>query len=209
MDITNLAAVSVVALVMYVWMRYCLRFLRGEISPRIATWLIFEIGVVMSLTSYLASHDHSLIKAALNIADCFQVTIILLVLLFRQGQQRLQFTPKERFSLWIAGGAATAWMVTNAGWIGFIGFQTVMSVAYLPTLENLWRRKSGKSPEPLDKWSINILIALLGLAVDLTGKRDYLAMIYPLRALILCLLVVGLILRWEQKNAAVLAGSPR
>ena len=202
MTITNLAAVMVVILVFYVGASYCLKFLRGKISPRIATWLIFEIGVAMSLASYLAGHDHSLTKAALNVADCFQVTVILLVLLFGRGRRRLDFTPKERFSLWVSAIAATAWMLTRASWVGFLGFQTVMSVAYLPTLESLWRWKAGDPPEPLDKWAINVLITMIGLVVDLTGKRDYLAMVYPLRALVLCLLVVGLILRWEQKNRA-------
>jgi hypothetical protein len=40
------------------------------------------------------------------------------------------------------------------------------------------------------KWSINILITLFGVLVYLTGKRDYLAMIYPLRALKLCRIAV-------------------
>ncbi len=202
MNVTNLAAVTVVALVFYVGMRYCMSFLRGETSPRIATWLIFEVGVAMSLASYLAGHDCSLTKAALNVADCFQVTVILFVLLFGHRRRKLDFTRKERLSLWISAIAGTAWMLTGAGWIGFIGFQTVMSVAYLPTLESLWLWKPGQPPEPLEKWGINVLITLIGLVVDLTGKRDYLAMVYPLRALILCLLVVGLILRWKQKNRA-------
>ena len=206
LKITNLSATIVVVLVFYVGTRYCVRFLRGEISPRVATWLIFEIGVAMSLASYLTGHDHSLIKAALNVADCFQVTVILLVLLLRRERPMLDFTRKERLSLWVAGVAGAAWMFTRDGWVGFVGFQTVMSVAYFPTLESLWRWKPGKPPEPLDKWSINVLITLIGLVVDLTGKRDYLAMVYPLRALVLCLLVVSLILRWKLKSRAI---SPR
>ena len=206
LNITNLSASIVVVLVFYVGTRYCVRFLRREISPRIATWLIFEIGVAMSLASYLTGHDHSLTKAALNVADCFQVTVILLVLLLRRERPMLDFTGKEHLSLWVAGVAGAAWMFTRDGWVGFVGFQIVMSVAYLPTLESLWRWKPGKPPEPLDKWSINVLITLIGLVVDLTGKRDYFAMVYPLRALVLCLLVVSLILRWELKNQAI---SPR
>ena len=77
-----------------------------------------------------------------------------------------------------------------------------MSVAYLPTLESLWRWKRGPSPEPMEKWGINIIIALIGLLVDLTGRHDYLAMVYPLRALILCVVVAVLIRRWEQKSKA-------
>ncbi len=90
-NITNVAAFIVVALVLYVGMLYCKRFLRGEISPRIATWMIFEIGVAMSLASYLTEKDNSLTKAALNVADCFQVTVILLVLSLGRNQQKIRF----------------------------------------------------------------------------------------------------------------------
>jgi hypothetical protein len=126
--------------------------------------------------------------------------VILFALVIGRRQRRLEFTRKGVLSLWISGVAAAAWMVTKAGWIGFIGFQTVMSVAYLPTIESLWRWRSGASPEPMEKWGINILIATIGLLVDITGQRDYLAMVYPLRALILCIIVATLIMRWERKS---------
>jgi uncharacterized membrane protein YkvI len=197
-----LAAVTVVLLVFYVGARYCIKLLRKEISPRVATWLIFEIGVVMSLASYLAGSDRSLTKAALNAADCIQVTVILFALLIEQRGRKIQFTRNEVVSLWISGIATAAWIFTKTGWIGFIGFQSVMSVAYLPTIESLWRWKRGVSPEPMEKWGINVVIALVGLLVDITGRHDYLAMVYPLRALILCTIVVVLINRWEQKSKA-------
>ncbi len=200
MMMTNLAAITAVLLVFYVGVRYCIRLLRGEISPRIATWLIFEVGVAMSLASYLAGNDHSLTKAALNAADCIQVSVILLALLIGQKGNKIQFTRSELLSLWVSGVATAAWMVTKTGWIGFVGFQAVMSVAYLPTFESLWHWKPGAPPEPMEKWGINIIIALMGLLVDVTGRHDYLAMVYPLRALILCVLVVVLILRWNQKS---------
>ena len=200
MNLTNLATITVIVLVFYVGVRYCLKLLHGDIIPRVATWLIFEVGVAMSLASYLAGNDHSLAKAALNAADCIQVTVILLALLFVQKGKKIQFTPSERLSLWLAGGATAAWLLTKTGWIGFVGFQAVMSVAYLPTLENLWRWKPGRPPEPMEKWGINIVIALTGMLIDVTGRHDYLAMVYPLRALILCVLVVVLILRWNLKS---------
>lgn len=52
----------------------------------------------------------------------------------------------------------------------------------------------------MEKWGINVFIALIGLVVDITGRRDSLAMVYPLRALILCVVVVVLIVRWEHKS---------
>jgi hypothetical protein len=200
MDVSTFAAIIVVLLNFYVGALYCAKVVRKEISPRIATWLIFEIGVVMSLASYLAGNDHSLIKAALNAADCLQVTVILLTLVIEQRGRKIQFTRNELVSLGISCVAAIAWIVTKTGWIGFIGFQSVMSVAYVPTIESLWRWKLGPSPEPIEKWGINVIIALIGVVVDITGRHDYLAMVYPLRALILCVVVVVLIIRWQEKS---------
>jgi uncharacterized membrane protein YkvI len=201
-NVSTFAAITVVLLDFYVGARYCTKLIRKEISPRIATWLIFEIGVVMSLASYLAGNDRSLIKAALNAADCLQVTVIVLALVIEQWGRKVFFTRYELLSLGVSCVAAIAWTVTKTGWIGFIGFQLVMSVAYLPTVESLWRWKSGPSPEPMEKWGINVMIALIGVVVDITGQQDYLAMVYPLRALILCIVVVALIIRWKQKNIA-------
>lgn len=202
MNVSTFAAVTVTLLDFYVGARYCAKLIRKEISPRIATWLIFEIGVVMSLATYLAGNDHSLIKAALNAADSVQVTVILVTLLIERRGRKIHFTQNELVSLVISCVAAFAWMITKTGWIGFIGFQLVMSVAYLPTIESLWSWKLGPSPEPMEKWGINVMIALIGVVVDITDRHDYLAMVYPVRAMILCVVVVVLITRWKQKNKA-------
>lgn len=207
MNISTFAAITVTLLVFFVGIRYCVKLVRKEISPRVATWLIFEIGVVMSLASYLAGKDHSFIKAALNVADSVQVTVILVALLIRQRGQRFEFTRNELFSLATCGVAAIAWGVSKTGWIGFIGFQLVMTVAYLPTFESLWKWRPGPSPEPMEKWAINVLITIIGIVVDLTGRHDYLALIYPLRGLILCLFVVALIMRWNNKAMSALGRS--
>jgi cbb3-type cytochrome oxidase subunit 1 len=103
MNVSTSAAVIVALLVFYVGARYCAKLLRKEISPRIATWLIFEIGVVMSLATYLAGSDHSLIKAALNVADSLQVTVILVALLIEHRGRKIHFTQNELVSLVISG----------------------------------------------------------------------------------------------------------
>jgi hypothetical protein len=141
MHVSTFAAITVMLLDFYVGARYCAKLIRKEISPRIATWLIFEVGVVMSLVTYLAGQDHSLVKAALNVADSVQVTVILLTLLIEQKGRKIHFTLNELVSLAISCIATAAWMITKTGWIGFIGFQLVMSIAYLPTFESLWRWK--------------------------------------------------------------------
>jgi uncharacterized membrane protein YkvI len=77
-----------------------------------------------------------------------------------------------------------------------------MSVAYFPTIESVWQWKSSRSPEPVETWSINAVAAFIGVVIDVTGSHDYVAMLYPLRAFILCMTIVVLLRRWERKSKA-------
>ena len=74
-----------------------------------------------------------------------------------------------------------------------------MSVAYFPTIESVWQWP-GQSPEPIETWSINAVAALIGVVIDVTGSHDFVAMLYPLRAFSLCVIIVVLVGRWEQKS---------
>ena len=197
----SICAASVVALLdICVGARYCAKLIRKQSHPRIATWLIFEIGVIMSLASYFASHDHSIVKAALNGTDGIVVTVILASLLIERRGEKVRFTRNEQLCLVISCITMAVWMITKTAWIGFVGFQVVMSIAYLPTIESVWRWKPGRSPEPIEAWSINAIAALIGVVIDVTGRRDYVAMLYPLRAFILCVIIVVLVGRWKQNN---------
>ena len=180
--------------------RYCAKLIRKQACPRIATWLIFEIGVLMSLAAYFASHDHSIAKAALNVTDGIVVSVILGALVVEQRGSKILFTRNEQLCLVIAGITMAAWIISRAAWVGFLGFQVVMSVAYFPTIESVWQWKPGRSPEPVETWSINAIAALMGVLIDITGIHDYIAMLYPLRAFILCMIIVALVGRWEQKT---------
>lgn len=190
----------VVLLELGVGARYCAKLIRKQTSPRIATWLIFELGVVMSLAAYFASQHHSIVKAALNLTDAIVVTVILASLFFERRGQKIRFTKNEKLCLWIACITMAAWAITKTPWIGLAGFQVVMSVAYVPTIESVWHWKPGGSPEPIETWSINAVAALIGVVIDVTGRHDYLAMLYPLRAFLLCMMIVGLVWRGQKKS---------
>jgi hypothetical protein len=193
------AAIGSVALDAITGASYCVKLVRRRTRPRLATWLIFEIGVGMSLATYFTSRDHSVVKAALNLTDAVTVTIIIAALLLVGRHTRLRFTKNEQLSLVLSCLALAVWVFTRSAWAGFIGFQIVMSVAYIPTIESLWHRRPGPSPESSLTWSLNAAAALLGVIVDITGTHhDYLAMLYPLRAFVLCMMVVFLVERWKR-----------
>ena len=205
---TGCAAIAVAIIDSSVGAYYCTKIVRKEIYPRIATWLIFEIGVFMSLAAYFSSHDHSIVKAALNVADGVNVTVILAALFFEQRGRQISLTRNEKLCLAVACVSLAAWAITKTPWIGFAGFQVVMIIAYAPTIESLWLWKPGRAPEPASAWGATAVAALIGVVIDLTGAhRDYVAMLYPLRAFILCMTVVVLIERWKYKSHRVNGGA--
>ncbi len=153
----------------------------------------------MSLAAYFASPDHSIVKAALNLTDAIVVTVILALLFAEQRGTRIPFTTNERLCLVISFITVAAWAITKTAWLGLVGFQVVMSVAYFPTIESVWQWKPGRSPEPIETWAINALAALLGVVIAVTGSHDYVAMLYPLRAFLLCTIIVALVARWHRK----------
>jgi uncharacterized membrane protein YkvI len=130
------------------------------------------------------------------------VTAILASLFIERRGARIQLTRNEKLCLVISFITLSAWAITKTPWVGFVGFQVVMSVAYFPTIESVWQWKPGRSPEPVETWSITAVAALIGVVIDVTGSHDYLAMLYPLRAFVLCVIIVMLVRRWDQKNRA-------
>jgi len=156
------------------------------------------------LVTYFASRDHSVLKAALNLTDAVVVTSVIAALLIEQRGVTIRFTRNELLCLVISLLTLVAWAITRTAWIGFVGFQVVMITAYLPTIENLWDVKRGAAPEPVEAWSVNAVAALIGVVIDATGRHDFVAMLYPLRAFLLCLMVVGLVARWRAKQKGLL-----
>lgn len=196
------AAVASMLLDLGVGSRYCTKLIRKEARPRITTWLIFEIGVAMSLTAYFSSHDHNAIKAVLNLTDAVVVTVILAALIIERRSKAIVFTANEKLCLLISCITLAVWGITKTPWVGLAGFQVVMALAYIPTIESLWRWHQGPAPEPAETWGVNALAAFLGMVVSVSGvHHDYLAMLYPLRAFLFCVIVVVLIQRWKHKNS--------
>lgn len=153
----------------------------------------------MSLAAYFASRDHTIVKAALNVTDAVVVTVILVSILIEQRTSAVRFTRNELLCLLISCITMAVWAITRTAWIAFVGFQVVMTIAYLPTIESLWQWNPAPSPEPAETWSINAAAALIAIVIDITGSHNYIAMLYPLRAFILCTTIVVLVRRWQHK----------
>ncbi len=187
-----------------VWMsvRYCKMIRDGTAEPRLTTWIIFEIGVVMSLVAYCTSREHNLVENINNVADSVTVTAILVTLLIKHRQGGgIHFNNREWWALRVAMAAFVLWALIRVPWVGVAGFQFVMIVAYLPMLDRLWPERK-KSPEPFGNWAMSATASAIACCTALiSGNR--LAVIYPLRSALFCIFVLWLIKRIEHKSKHV------
>jgi hypothetical protein len=197
------AATASALLILCVGGIYCTKIVRGKAHPAIVTWIIFEIGVLMSLATYLTSHSHSLVRSITNTTDVVGVSAILITLFVKRWGEKLSFSKDERLCFKVIAAAFAAWALSRNPWIANASFQVVMVVAYWPTFKKLWHwpecSPGTTSPEPFVTWSANTVAGLLGFCVALAG-RDGLASLYPLRATILCATVLVLIKRIDRRN---------
>src|SRR3989344_1847954 len=129
--------------------RCCWLIVAGGVQPALATWLIFEVAVVLSLTSYFATNDSDWVSNIANTVDSVTVTAILgTLILFGDGRE-WQFGRVEIGCLVAAGGIVVFWRVSRNAMAANLAIQTIMVAAYVPTLVRLWH-----SPENTESFGV-------------------------------------------------------
>lgn len=166
----------------------------------ITTWMIFELGAGMSLITYFTGKQHSIVSSITNVTDGFFITFILVTLFVKRRGEKIVFSANEKWCLKIAIAALIVWAITRTSWVGVAGFQIVMIVAYGPTFERIRRWEEPGAPEPSETWGVNVVAAILGVVIAV-ANQDYVAMLYPLRAVVLCTVVIVLIERCKKRNS--------
>ncbi len=197
--VPSLAAMASASLILFMGGAYCLKIVHGKAHPPIATWIIFEIGVIMSLVTYLSAPYHDLVRNIANTTDCLAVTFILGTLITKNRKEGVRFHPNEWICLAVSVATFAVWLKVHMPLVGVMGFQVVMTVAYYPTYHRLWNWKRSGTPEPPSIWTAEMAAAILGIYVAASG-RDLLATLYPIRAMLMCFTVLVFIWRLKRKQ---------
>jgi hypothetical protein len=174
--------------------RYSWLTAHDQIHPVLATWLIFCVAVTFSLMTYWSSKQHSLISNIANVSDLVTVWMVLASILLFSKEVRLHFNAVEIACLLVSGTVLVWWRFTKQHAASNIMLQIVMTVAYLPTLFQLWYAQS--NTESFGVWAVTWVgscVALVPAIID----RDKLAVVYALRALLLISAIIGLMIRLE------------
>lgn len=156
-------------------------------------WLFFTIAVTMSLVTYMADGNFSLLDNILNTSDIVYVgTVTLAILVF--GEQSSRFTRFDTGCLIAVLLIVLFWLITQNHLITNICIQGIMVISYFPVVKRLI--ESQENTEPFSVW----IVMLLTPAISLLSSKGDLATIYAVRAIICVTVLMILMLRIELKS---------
>lgn len=184
----SIIAVTIINLIIGV--RYCILTYKGKIKPALAMWLFFSIAVSMSLTTYMANDNFSLLDNILNTTDLLMVTTVAIVIFFF-GDKSSKFTNFDKACLITVILISLFWFITKIHFLSHILIQSVLVIAYFPVIRRLWQSK--ENTEPFSVW----ILMMIAPVFALLSSKGILATIYSARAIASTGILLLLMLRLE------------
>jgi len=182
----------IIALILFVsadgW--YCRQAMLGVIAPTLATWVVFEVGSVLSLASYHKYNQgkHPLIS---NVANHIDPVVVAVVASFVALSPKVdsRFRPWDYACLALAGVAVVVWRTTHSEIKANVIAQSVMGMGYAPMLLRMIREQ--RNTESFLMWSVSLVVAGL-LLIPPVRHKNRLGILYIGRAIVCVTATLGL-----------------
>ena len=187
--------IIVVAINLFILVRYCWLIWKRRIKPALAMWVFFSIAVGGSLVTYLSSGDYSLLDNILNTSD-FVLVVIVSVFVFIFGDRSTRFNRFDIGCLVAVLGIMAFWLISQHHVVSHVSIQVILVIAYFPVINRIW--KSNENTESFAAW----IGLFLTPCISLLSSKGILATIYSLRAIISTSILLALMVRAELKQRA-------
>lgn len=183
-----LSIVAVLAINLFIAIRYTVLIRRGSIKPALAMWIFFTIAVGGSLSTYLLNDDFTLLDNILNSSDLLLCGYVaLLIILF--GDTSTRFNRFDLGCLVAVLAIIVFWAFTRQHASANLLIQTILVIAYFPVIKRLWN--SDENTESYAVW-IGLLMAPV---FSLLSSKGTLATVYAVRAIVSTALLMVLMAR--------------
>ncbi len=193
-------ALYMIAAVYYVWRALLPKGDIRQTKPVLATWVLMLTQSGIAVWMYWHGSNHSLAGNIGNTAGLLNLIVIFVGVLaarLRDGDELFSFSPFQKKCLAAGAVIVTFWCVTRDGDVAYYLTQALALVAYLATVQKLW--KAERATEALLFWVI-MLLACLASVYPAVFMHDRLAMVYLWRAVPSTAGVVLLIARLQRKQ---------
>ena len=194
-QVRETSIIIVVAINLFILVRYCWLIWKKRIKPALAMWVFFSIAVGGSLITYLSSGDYSLFDNILNTSDLVLVVIVS-VFIFIFGGRSTRFNRFDIGCLVAVLGIVAFWLIFQHHVVSHVSIQVILVIAYFPVISRIW--KSNENTESFAAW-IGLFLAP---CISLLSSKGILATIYSLRAIISTSILLALMVRAELKQSS-------
>lgn len=176
-----------------------IEYLRGIISHKVhpmkSTWIIFTIMWAVMTGSFF-SDRFDIVNGLLMLSNLVFFVFILLAT-FIWSQEKIKFTSLDKGYLLGVAICIILWSVASPFWANLIA-QLTFSIGYILMIYEFLKNKdsSGESIFSWSCWTLGSLIAIY----PAFAEKNNLAVIFSLRSLVLCGLVLFLVFVYQQKK---------
>lgn len=176
--------------------RYGYQVYKKEIEPPLSTWILFIVGVGVSLLFYGLKEEWDFVSGIANVVDVGVVLTVIVCILLWGKDRTVRFKRWERFYLIV--GALTVFYGFLSGdlWRSNLVGQILLVVGYLPTWHTMVVQK--RNTESFTAWGI-VLVAELVAIVPSVVQGNLLSAIYVIRALISILITLAFMIYYERR----------
>lgn len=186
------ARVMIVATLTIFTVLYSLQVWRGKAHPPLSSWIIFLLGTLLSLITYLLAQDYDFTSGIQNTADILAVVIVLIVMLLR-GNHTIHLKPFEWWYLVGIGIIIIYGVLSGDAWTSNLFTQVLITIGYIPTIHGLLVEK--RNTESFI-WVCDIIASSFALYLAIMNN-NMLTFLYALRTLIVVSFLVSLMLYYQ------------
>lgn len=175
--------------------KYIRGIIKGTVVPTKSSWAIFSVVTGLSVSSFLAT-KFDVVSGAYGIADFALCLVVFCLTLFFSRGEKAKFKSFEKYYLIGAFACVLFWVVSNNSFVTNLLVQSLIVIGYFPTIHNiLSTRKSSESKFAWTIWTMGVLLSLYPALVN----RNTLAVVYSLRGTVMCLTILFLTHRFQEK----------
>lgn len=201
----DLFAFLVIATMLVLACRYIYQIHRHKITPTLSTWIIFFIGTSLSLITYALAEKHDFKSGILSVMDTAVVASVLGAILV-WGKRDMRFKPFEKWYLAGVGAIILYGLISGDAWGSNIFTQALISVGYIPTIQNLITEK--KNTESFTAWGCALTAGIFGLYPAIAEGGNLLAAVYSIRTIVLVASMLCLMVYYEFLHQKIKGGAP-
>lgn len=176
-----------------------IEYLRGivnrKVRPMKSTWIIFTVMWAVMTGSFF-SDRFDIVNGILFLSNLV-FFVLILIATFIWSREKTKFTKLDKGYLLGVGICIVIWSIASPFWGNLIA-QVTFSIGYVLMIHDFLKNKdsSGESIFSWSCWTLGSLIAIYPALVE----QNNLAIIFSLRSLVLCGLILFFVFLYQKKD---------